>query len=150
MISTGTKLTQTAINDNSSPRQYKSALLPQGDTNPISRVFTVTNQPIRLAAYGLFSGYVNVQRVLLPNSETAFNECGGIDSAGIAHEKSYKVGCQAVVLCPEQDEIVIDAAGTYKLVYVGEDRENIHVVHSAESVTTITNNVRGTEVCCNE
>lgn len=151
-ISTGVKLASNVHNDIDpySPKIFNTALLPSGDTNPVSRVFTVTNTPIRLIAYGLFSGKVMVSRVQLPDTETSFNECGDINSAGVLHEKSYKVGCKGVMLCPEQDELVIDAVGTYRLHYVGDDRASIHVVHKQEPVTTITNNVRGIEGCCNE
>lgn len=152
MISTGVKLASESLNnlDQQSPRIFNNALLPQNDTNPISRVFTVNHTPVRLIAYGLFTGEVVVMRVQLPDTDTSFDECGGINSAGVLHEKPYKVGCKAVMLCTEQDELVIDAVGTYRLHYVGSDRANIHVVHKLEPVTTITNNVRGIEECCNE
>lgn len=152
-IQTGTLLATEAMHNDSNqdaPRITNgNALLPSNTTDTVSRDFSVTHVPVRIIAYGLFGGgVIHVMRVLPPNSTTNTNVCGGISSPGITHEKPYRIGCEAVLLCPGQDEIVIDAVGTYRLHYVGDSRQMVHVVKQDEPLSVITNNLRGTEVCC--
>lgn len=144
-IETGKVLSQQT---NTSATQSSSALLPVGDTSNISREFSVTSKPVRVTAYGLIDGFVSVIKVLPPISTTDITACNGIVGKSTEFEKPHRVGCRKVVLCPEQDEIVIDAIGTYKLEYEGNDRASVHVVHEDDPVVTVTNNLRGIEECC--
>lgn len=150
-IKTGTKLASYVIDsqDTDPSKITNDALLPYGDSNPLSRVFTVSTTPVRIMAFGLLSGHIEVTRVLLPDGATSLDNCGGINAVDIPFEKAYRVGCRTVVLCPDQDEIVIDAVGAYRIQYFGDEREDVHVVRKLEPVTTITSDLRGTEDCCN-
>ncbi|MBS9779185.1 MAG: hypothetical protein KGV51_01025 [Moraxellaceae bacterium] len=128
-ITTGTKLKEQ-LQEN---KAISDDLLAPDDTENISRVFTVTDKPIRLIAYGLFSGEVYVQRVLLPSGTTDI-DCHGIKGRAIDDEMPYKIGCHEVKLCPMQREIIIDSTGTFRLQYVGDNRLGVQVI-SLEEIT---------------
>ncbi len=144
-ISTGKKLTeQSQVN-----KETSDDLLALNDTENISRIFTVKHKPIRLIAFGLFTGEIAVLRVLLPKNKTSIDCHGNIDGKSIQAEIPYTIDCQPVKLCPKQSEIVIDGTGTFRLQYVGDERANVRVISLTEETPKVPKHLTYT-LCCDD
>lgn len=123
-------------------------LLERGLTDTISATFSVTVSPMRVVAFGLTDDKIEIMRVLKPTGSANRTDCGDLISQADIYEQQHRVGCKPVVLCNNQPDVVIDAAGTYKAVYSGTHREDIHVITFPDDVVRTENNMRGTESCC--
>lgn len=124
------------------------ALLERGLTDTSSATFSVNSSPMRLVAFGLTDDKVEVMRVLKPTKNAIRTECGDLQPQADIYEQAHRIGCNAVVLCSEQPDILIDAVGHYKVIYNGSHREDVHVMTLPDNVVAVENNMRGTESCC--
>lgn len=124
------------------------ALLERGLTDVTSATFSVTVSPMRVVAFGLTDDEVKVMRVLKPTANASRNDCGELQSQADIYEQPHRIGCEQVVICTAQPDIVIDAVGHYKVVYSGDHREDVHVTVFPDNVVRTENNMRGIEACC--
>ncbi len=139
------------INNQSLKGNPSDFLLDAGATDNTSAVFSVTTIPKRIVAFGLTGDEkVHINRLLLPKGSIKRNECGEFIGREPLAEQPYYVGCNPVVLCSKQPEIVIDAFGDYRAVYEGDNREQIFLIEETDPVVKVENNMRGIELCCKE
>lgn len=119
-------------------------LLAKYDSQESSDWFSVTDTPLRLAAFGLGPNeVVRVVRLYLPSGQANRDCCGKLDGVGEILEKNHTVGGHAVLLNSTVDEVVIDAKGVYRLVYEGNNRPDVQVVMLPDDVASVNNTVRG-------
>ncbi|MBE2895710.1 hypothetical protein HPC38_02300 [Pasteurellaceae bacterium HPA106] len=125
----------------------EDAYLEYGRTDTTSRSFRIGETPARIVAFGLTGNdVVNVNRVLKPSASLNRDACGHLLSMPTLFEQPHYVGRRKVKLTAEAPEVVIDASGDFILEFVGENREEAHVVLIREKVTKeIINEMRGVE-----
>lgn len=119
-------------------------LLAKYDSASISDIFTVTDTPIRLVAFGLNAqDVVHVMRLHLPTAQSERDACGRLEDTGEFLEKNYTVGGQAVALNAKLDELVLDAKGSYRLLFEGGNRPDVQLIKIDDPVVFVNDFVRG-------
>lgn len=122
----------------------QEVFMPFGGTQAVSEIFSVSAAPLRIMAFGLISGdAIDVIRVWLPPSNAERTPCGGLINTGGALEKPYRIGGKLVMLAQDNDEIVIDGKGHYRLLYRGNRRTDVQVISYEDPLVTINDTVRG-------
>lgn len=127
-----------------SPRPSSAGiLLYPNEAQTVSTVFRLTTTPLRLVAFGLMGDdYVRVNRVWLPPSDMGRSDCGDLLPSGAVLEQPHYVGSHVVMLKATKPEAVIDAAGEYRVEFVGENRTNVQVVSIQDSLVLVNDTVR--------
>lgn len=137
--------------DPSKLKYSDDVLLGKYLTKELSDTFTVLDTPMRLLAFGMTNDRVEVLRVWRPPSSGARDNCGDLLPSGEVFEMPYKVGCTVVDLNASFPEILIDARGEYRLQYIGDNRQDIHVVMFPDGVSVPNDTLRGIQcACCKE
>lgn len=127
-----------------SPRPSSAGiLLYPNEAQTVSTVFRLTTTPLRLVAFGLMGDdYVRINRVWLPPSDMGRSDCGDLLSSGAVLEQPHYVGAHVIMLKATKPEAVIDAAGEYRVEFVGENRTNVQVVSIQDSLVLVNDTVR--------
>ena len=130
----------------------RDVLLAKNDSKTVSDTFSVVDVPVRLVAFNLSAAdvemqpvadVINVLRVWTPANDMRRDSCGNLLPGEEAFEAPLRYNHQQVQLTARQNELVIDAAGTYRLEYVGDNRPAIQVVFIPDSVVTVDPTTRG-------
>jgi hypothetical protein len=124
----------------------KGVLFDETNSTMVSNSFRVSDDPVRIVAFGLMpEDKLIVHRVLLSSSGLNMGICATRKSPSQERTKVHTVG--GVEVSPTgRCEILIDATGDFRLEYVGDDRESLYVIYTKEPVTTgIDNKMRGIE-----
>lgn len=121
-------------------------LFAQHDTTDVSDIFSVVDKPLRIVAFGLMVGdLVRVMRIWMSPSNATRGACGKLIADSEMFEQPHRVGISKVELTPTQTEIVIDAKGYYRLMYVGSSRPEVQVISFEDDLVSINDNIRGIE-----
>lgn len=129
-------------------------LLAKYATDTYSPVFSVVDTPVRLIAFGLseeagdpdepFAGElaarsdkVFVLRVWYPEGRMERDGCGKLLPAGEWFEEPLRINMQRVALTLQQNEVVLDGVGYYRVMYAGIGRENVQVVYMRDAVVRV-------------
>lgn len=119
-------------------------LLSAAQSDTTSTPFAVKGHAKRIVAFGLMGNdRININRVLLPQGESKRSACGEYISGGIVAEQPHKIGTHEIYLDAAQPEVVIDATGDYRIVFEGENREEVNVVLETATANNINNTMRG-------
>lgn len=142
------------------PKYTAGVLLAKGDARLLSDEFTVVDTPVRIVAFNLSreiaegpigdyepapvpSDYVQIIRVWRPADDMNRDACGNLLAGGEVFESPLRYNRRLVQLTYEQNELVIDAVGTYRVQYIGDNRPEIHVIKMLEPVTHNNDITRG-------
>lgn len=127
----------------------KQVLLAQNGTESLSRVFRVSTKPLRLLSFGLSgTDSIRINRVWTPASTGGWDNCGEYTGGVEELERPFRLGCKVLSLTPDVPELVLDAAGEYRVEFVGDNRPAAHVVIIEDDVVTVDAVARGGECFC--
>lgn len=127
----------------------KGILLPLGGTINLSRLFSVKRKPVRIISFGLLDDdSITVKRIWKTTLDSGFDNCGEYSSKVQELERDFIIGCKTIELTSSIPELVIDAAGDYKIEYKGDNRSEIHVIMLEDSTSFVNNVLRGGECFC--
>ena len=119
-------------------------LLPKGQHGDLSAPFAVVDAPLRLLAFGLADAdRVAVLRLWRAQSTGGFDACGRMLPGGEMFERPYRIGGRDIGLTAGMPEILIDAAGWYRLKYHGDRRHEVQVSMLTDRVARVDNTMRG-------
>ena len=121
MPDTGRVLRTTINNDAAGSDE----LLSKGRAGNLSAPFAVVDSPLRLLAFG------------------GFDACGRMLPGGEMFEQPYRIGGRDIELSADVPEILLDAAGWYRVVYRGGRRHDVQVSMLTDRVARVDNTMRG-------
>ena len=140
MPDTGRVLRTTINNDAAGSDE----LLPKGRAGDLSAPFAVVDVPLRLLAFGLADDdRVAVLRVWRPQSTGGFDACGRMLPGGEMFERPYRIGGRDIELSADVPEVLLDAAGWFRVVYRGRRRHDVQVSLLTDRVAHRDNTMRG-------
>lgn len=119
-------------------------LLPKGRAGDLSVPFAVVDAPLRLLAFGLTDAdRVAVLRVWRAQSTGGFDACGRMLPGGEMFEMPYHIGGRDIILTTHTPEVLLDAAGWYRVAYHGARRHEVQVSLLTDRVARVDNTMRG-------